>query len=242
LKKGRSDYLSSKFCPKCGATDKDFYKGFCVDCYLESHELVQFPKKIEIPECTHCGMWLYHNKWVEDSYQHLQKIVADKVKTDLVDPEYEAEILEKKDKKIRVKVVGYLDKQRQFRLEREARIPFSKDGRICRACVKFSDKYYEVKLQLRNAETTDLVLYKKASTFIRRNAHALARSDQRAKAFWWEERREGTDFFFGFKQIGDAVVSETKKKFKVKVEKSSRFLGYSKDGKKKVRFTYCIRI
>lgn len=228
------------FCPKCGATDKDFYKGFCIDCYLESHTLVEFPEKFTIVECRNCGGRLHNNRWVEDSYPVLQKLALEKIKTELVAPEVEVEL---KEKAAVLRVTGFLDTQKQFSVTREKEVPLIKEQRICSSCVKFSDKFYELKLQLRNAEPTDLVLYKEISRFIRKTAHLHGRSDPRAKAFWWEEEREGTDFFFGFRQAGEAVISEIGSAFRIHPEsRSNKILGIAKNGKKKVRFTYCIRV
>ena len=57
-----------------------------------------------------------------------------------------------------------------------------------------------------------------------------------------EELGEGTDFFFGSKKVAAKIVKNVLHKYKLKAEKSSKLIGLTRSGKRKMRATYCIRV
>ncbi len=228
-----------KFCPNCGATDKDFYKGFCVDCYSKMNVFAETPERLKITKCKDCGFWLYKNLWVEDSYQNLVKILSEKVKTSLFEPKFDVDL---KENTVILKISGFADEREKIPIHIEKEIVLRFDEKTCDSCLKFNAKNYEVKIQLRRLEPFDALKYKKLIDFIKREIDYNQRSDERARAFWTEEKKEGIDFLFGFRQVGDSVLHEILSNFKVKHEASPEFLGMDKDGKSKTRVTYCIRI
>jgi len=228
-----------KFCPKCGATDKDFYKGFCIDCYAKMNIFADIPSKLKIVRCKDCGFWWYKTAWVEDSYQNLLKMISEKVKTVLFDPRFEVDL---KGKTTVLKISGFADERKKIPVNVRKEIPVQFEEKTCGMCLKFSGKNYDVKIQLRRSKTFDAVKYKKVSTLVKRSVNFIMRKDERARSFWHEEKKEGTDFFFGFRQIGESVFHEILENFKVEHEKSSELLGIDRDGRKKIRVTYCVRI
>jgi len=229
----------SKFCPKCGATDKDFYKGFCIECYVGDNRLVEAPRTLQVTRCRRCGRWLVRNRWAEDSFQRLLDLAGDRVKTQLNFPRLEADL---QGDTLRVTVTGYLDPKRLMKASREAAMRLAFRDVVCPSCAKFANKYYEVKLQLRPSERTNARKLREATSFVRNRMRELAARDERASAFWEEENRDGIDFFFGFKQVGDAVYGALLDAFRPQHESSSQFLGLTREGKKKVRFTHCVRL
>ena len=228
-----------KFCPKCGATDKDFYKGFCVDCYAKINVFAEIPRTLKIVRCKKCGFWLYKGAWVEDSYQNLVKMLSEKVKTKLFEPRFDVDL---KENIAILKISGFADERKKIPINLKKEILIEFEDKTCDTCLKFSGKNYEVKIQVRRSPTFDAVKYKKLIDFIKREANYLLRRDERARSFWFEEKKEGVDFLFGFRQVGEAVLHEVLNNFKTKYEMSSEFLGLDRDGKKKIRLTYCLRI
>jgi len=228
-----------KFCPRCGATDKDFYKGFCIDCYAKMNVFAEIPGKLKITKCKNCGFWLHKNMWIEDSYQHLVKILSEKVKTALFEPKFDVDL---KENVAILKISGFADERKKIPINVEKEIFLGFEEKTCDSCLKFNAKNYEVKIQLRRSELFDALRYKKIIDFIKRETNYHVRSDERARAFWSEEKKEGIDFLFGFRQVGDSVLREVLDNFRVKHEMSSEFLGLDRDGKSKVRVTYCLRI
>lgn len=228
-----------KFCPRCGATDKDFYKGFCVSCYSEMNAFSTVPAKLRIAKCKDCGFWQHRSAWVEDSYQNLVKIISEKIKTSLFEPKFKIDL---NGNKAVLRVSGYADERRGIPITEEKEILVAFEEKTCDSCLKFNAKNHEVKIQVRRLKVFDAIKYKKIMDFVKREVNRRSRSDERARAFWSEEKKEGVDFLFGFRQIGDSVLRDVLDKFKVKHEMSSEFLGLDRDGKSKIRVTYCLRI
>jgi len=228
-----------KFCPKCGATDKDFYKGFCVDCYRNMNKFAEVPKRLKIIRCKDCGFWFYKGAWIEDSYHHLARIISEKVKTALFEPRFEVAL---KDDLANLTLSGFADENKAIPVTVKEEIKLSFEERTCDSCAKFNSKNHEFKIQLRGSEPFDAIKYKKLADAIKKQIEYLTRKDERARAFWIEEKKEGLDFLFGFRQAGEDVVHYILGNFKAKHEVSSESLGFDKDGKRKIRVTYCIRI
>ncbi len=227
-----------KFCPKCGATDKDFYKGFCVDCYAKMNVFADVPDRRKITRCKDCEFWWYKGGWVENSYQNLLKMISEKVKTALFDPKFEVDL---KGKAAVLKLSGFADERKKIPVTVQEDISIQFDEETCGTCLKISGKNYEVKIQLRRSHVFDALKYKKISTLIKRRTNFIVRKDERARSFWQEEKKEGMDFLFGFRSVGDSVFHEILENFKAEHEKSSEFLGFDKDGRKKIKVTYCVR-
>ena len=228
-----------KFCPKCGATEKDFYKGFCVDCYAKMNVFAEIPERLKIIRCKRCGFWLYKGAWTEGAYQNLVKIISEKVKTVLFEPKFDVDL---KENVAALKISGFADERKKIPINLENEISLEFEEKTCDSCLKFSGKNYAVKIQLRRSELFDALKHKKIIRLIEREIKFLLRRDESARAFWIEEKKEGVDFLFGFKQIGDSVLHEILDNFKVKHDMSTEFMGVDKNGKGKVRVTYCLRI
>jgi len=228
-----------KFCPRCGATDKDFYKGFCVDCYAAINEFVDAPKRLELVRCKKCDFWFYKKAWLEDNYESMVKIISEKVKTTLYDAEFELNV---KDDVALIKVYGFADEMKKIPVSAQKEIALDITLKSCDTCLKLSGKNYEVKIQVRRSDPFDAIKYKKIIQRVKRHAGFLLESDERARSFWTEEKKEGVDFMFGFKQIGESVVQDIMGAFRTEHEISPEYMGMDKDGKKKVRVTYCFRI
>jgi NMD protein affecting ribosome stability and mRNA decay len=229
-----------KFCPRCGATDKDFYKGFCIDCYSEINEFAKIPSKMKISKCKNCGFWFYKKSLVEDSYQNLVKIISENVKTTLFNPKFDADF--KDENIVLFELSGFADERRGIPIKIKREIPIVFETKTCRSCQKFNAQNYEVKIQLRRSGLFDVMKYKKISDYIRKETNYFMRKDEKARAFWIEEKKEGIDFLFGFKKIGDQILHKVLTNFKVDHEPSSQFLGLDRSGKKKIRATHCLRI
>ncbi len=228
-----------RFCPRCGKEDVDFYQGFCIDCYVEMHDLVEVPKKIVIDKCPRCGKLTFKGKNYEFSEESLAKIVKSQVKSKLSNPVVEVSF---EDNSALVTVSGFIDPKNQFRvsLKKKTRIEYHR--RVCGVCSKLAGKYYEAKLQLRHSQEPDFHKFFKAVAFVKRKVRKKSRSKDEARMFWFKELKEGIDFFFGDKKIAKEIVDETASKFNTSYTKSSKLVGLTKDGKKKTRTTYCIRV
>jgi len=77
---------------------------------------------------------------------------------------------------------------------------------------------------------------------IEKETYHLSHKIPSAKMFWVKESKEGIDFFFGDKKVGDIILKQVLRKYRLRAEKSQTFTGITKAGKKKIRFTFCIRV
>jgi len=113
--------------------------------------------------------------------------------------------------------------------------------RTCDNCVKASGSYYELKIQLRREMEFDPEKFEKIGRMIKKEAHHFSFDVPEARVFWVEENKDGVDFFFGSRKIGEAVLHKIREDFRVRAERSSTLVGLDKNGKKRFRMTYCVR-
>jgi len=225
-----------KFCPRCGATNRPFYNGLCVDCYKELHstELVSFPSKVVVERCPHCGKYFYKGKCLPSTYNSLQKVIASKVKSKLyktkidVDAAYNSVV---------ITVSGFIDAEEQIPFKIEKELPLKIKGKVCDTCSKLHGNYHEVKIQARRKKGSNRKDYEKLLADIRHSTRKLRALDDRAAAFWEKKTREGTDFFYVHKQSGEEIVKAIEKKYNLKAKHSTRI---GRKGRRK--HTYSIRV
>ena len=228
-----------KFCPRCGREDVDFYKGFCIDCYREMNLKLEFPKKIELSKCKHCGRWLIKNKWIRPNYNELNNFIKSKIKTNLKKMKVDVEL---KQDKVLVKITGSLDEHGVVKVDEEREIPFKFRERVCDYCMKKNSSYYEVKIQLRKLKVFDLIKFERIKKFIEKEYNYFSKKFDDASGFWVEEKKEGLDLFFGSQMVAERILKEVRHKYKVKTEKSIRAAGLTQKGKRKGKTTYLIRV
>lgn len=229
-----------KFCPGCGRENVDFYKGFCVDCYTEMHKFAEIPKTIRIVKCRKCGLWNYRNEWVEESFHLLEKIVKGKIKTEL----YNFGIgIDVKDDVLLISIHGTLERQGTIPVEKsfESKIEYL-EKKLCENCVNLSGKHHELIIQVRKKEKPDKEKYNTVVSFIKKNMHHLMFDYPKARVFWWKELKEGDDFYFGTREVGEHLLKLVTNKFGLKSEMSTKLKGITESGKKDVEFTYCVRV
>ncbi len=113
-------------------------------------------------------------------------------------------------------------------VEKEFIVPLKKYVKKCERCVRIKQENYVVKIQLRHDNPTDIDTYYKYHSMLEKIAD------------WKKELKEGTDFFFIDKKTPQPILKHLKKKG-YKIVPSYTFKGI-KHGKKKIRYTYCVRI
>ncbi len=57
--------MPTKVCPRCGRETSIVIEGLCPQCYVDTHEVVSMPSRVEIDICKYCGRVRLGNKWVE---------------------------------------------------------------------------------------------------------------------------------------------------------------------------------
>ncbi|MBI1973916.1 hypothetical protein HYS54_03805, partial [Candidatus Micrarchaeota archaeon] len=110
------------------------------------------------------------------------------------------------------------------------------------ACFRTSAQKYEVKIQLRKKQEHDEQLFKKLEDSIIILAGAASETDNKAASFWREDTRDGPDFLFGYKEVGEKIAKSLSKKFRVRMQESMQQNGFEKSGKPRIRITFCARV
>lgn len=233
--------MRKRFCPKCGATEKPFVKGFCRDCFLESHKLVVFPVKLELRQCRDCGKILLEGKWLLFSVERMLDWIKGKIKTNELDS-------------VRVSFAPVLQPQGHFvvlgtvlgELAGEfVELPFETQIRLnpslCSDCSKLSADYYEAVLQLR---LDGLPKNKWASVLklAEESVKELHQKDSLARITNIRALKNGFDVFIGSKRAGKLVSEKINHAFGGEIVRSFSLVGVDKSGKTKKRFTFLVRV
>ena len=235
--------MSDKFCPKCGATDKPFYKGFCIDCYVKDHPELLHIDDITLKQCPKCLRVFSKGEWISGRTESIEGIIASKVKTQLKTPTITAELVKSNPKKeiYGVMVRGKLGGE-TVSLTRQLTVSYQKE--ICGVCSRKSGSYYEAVVQLRpKSKEADLDRMKSALIFLRNESHALVKKDRNAEIFRYELVKNGINAYFGSMRIAKLAMQHLQATYHPLVKISYTLTGMDHaSGKKKYRVTYSVRV
>lgn len=229
--------MVKRFCPKCGRTDVDLYKGFCKDCYLETHQVAEFPEKVVVTRCPVCKSVYYKNKLIPWSRNVVEKIVRSKVRTGLFNKTFSFDW--KDDKTVRVIIKGTLDEAGFFDVSVSGTVSINYEDRTCWVCSKRGTDYYEVEVQLRgDRQKIDQVL-----EGMLKYTEELARYHPEAELVYLKKVKEGVNVYYGYKPIALRVLNHLKSEEGLSYTASeAKMIRYNPKGRNVVHKTYCIRV
>lgn len=227
------------FCPKCGAKNTPLYSSLCAGCYKASRKFSKTPANLLLKRCRRCSALLVKKAWLDNTSSTLKKIIRGVVKTDLHNPSIEMEHYA--DKAV-ITITGTADSEGTLPITEQKTIALEFEDHVCEACSKHSAGQYEAEIQLRHAEPHDPERFKNLASAIKKTTHHLQQreADQKAKAFWWEEDRNGISFYYGYRETALKVLNSSRLR-NVPRHAAHQFLGFDRRQKKKTRSTYCIR-
>ncbi|MCK4327570.1 MAG: 60S ribosomal export protein NMD3 [Candidatus Diapherotrites archaeon] len=235
--------MKGKFCPKCGATDRPFHGGFCIDCYLKDHPGLAETEDITIKRCTHCLRVKTRGVWESGAPASMGEIVRAHVKTSLESPEVTVELVEPGEKKevYEVTVKGALGAE-PVSLTQLVTVKYEKQ--TCDVCSRKSGNYYEAILQLRPAgREIDLQRMRSALMFLRNEARAMVKKDRKAEIFRYEMVKNGVDVYFGSARAAKVALQHLQATYRPTVKESYTLKGVDKEtGKKRYSVTYSVRL
>ncbi len=229
------------FCPKCGTTEGKFINGFCEKCYLQDHEIISMPKELELQKCPVCGKVKVFGRWEKPKPENIKKFIEAKAKVNEILEEKKEVFLSMREDgnfNVRVKVTGKIGSERIV-VEDSAVLKFAKEN--CNSCNRIAGGYYEATIQVRWKKPENA---KKRSRVLREINSALSMqksTDSLAQIIKIEEKKNGFDARIGSNNAARLAVSRLKKKFGEKAVSSSTLVGLTRDGRKRMRFTYCFR-
>lgn len=200
----------ARFCVKCGRENVELIGPLCIDCYLETKELVDTPREIKGKICKICGSEWAEGKWIKHrdlTVSPVESVIYREMsKRTKLDPnieEFNYSIANQYSDPnghsfVDIEFKGRI-KGKEFRVIKT--VSLKVDKVVCPDCIKKKSKYYEAIIQLRSKTEGSLSPEKKnvfESFFDREAIENL--SDI-------AEGREGVDYYFIKKSVARRVVS-----------------------------------
>jgi NMD protein affecting ribosome stability and mRNA decay len=233
--------MAETFCPKCGATEGKFVKGFCQKCFLEDNEIASLPKKIEIAYCRQCNKVRVKGKMLRQSEQALKEIVLLNFKTSLLQPKTQI-FLEPQDNGttiVRVEVEGKIGNEELSLSLFSLLVP---KEITCNDCNLLGANYYEAVLQLRFEKKTPTEKMESALADVERLAKQLEKDDSLSKVTGIERAYGGYNVQLGSKRAAKKIVEFFEQKKKAKTKSSFTLAGVDASGKTRKRYTFLVRL
>ncbi|MEM2874916.1 MAG: 60S ribosomal export protein NMD3 [Candidatus Hadarchaeales archaeon] len=248
--------VRKRFCYRCGAGEESgpLIDGLCSICYSAENALVQAPGETEVLLCESCGSHLVGKAWKRPSGR-------DPVESAMVDAALSA---------LRIAVTGPsgvtrvpLEQASSVRVEAKA-IPERKQVRItahgrvhelqpevaeevaigvkvkrgkCDACRLRRSGRFEAILQVRGELDP-----KRISEVKEMVGESVRGAEPLALVSRVIELREGLDFYVHPAGVARQVALRMKSKFGAEVKESVKLVGQTKDGRRRYRYTFLVRL
>lgn len=226
------------FCPACGTKKGPFINSFCAECFAKDNPLARLPQRIELQKCRKCGKILLGRQWVTETKESLADLIAGKAKfAELKEKELGLELKPtEKGFKATLKVTGLISGAK-VSAEYFTEIVYS--NVTCNVCAKISSSYYEALIQLRSSNP------KKLNKAVLETEHLLKaknKQDPLSRIIKKNTIKNGVDLLVGSDKAAKPTVKEICNKFNASLTKSMKQTGMTRDGKKKAKSTYLIRL
>lgn len=228
-----------KFCPKCGKETSNIVGKECLNCFLKNTELFTI-KSQKILVCKHCNKALIKGHWDDFSEQLLGEEVASKVKVANLGME-DVKILvdlERKDEEeyeASIKVKGIISGNV---IEKEKVIPVIIKDTTCDACMKLNAEYREAIIQLRAPKKEDSKQMMKITMDLLNKEREKDPLSGTSKVI---ELKTGFDLWIGSKKAAAKISKYVAKIYNTELKVTSKLIGEEENGKRKYRFTFCIK-
>jgi len=233
-----------RFCPKCGKEGKEeeFINGFCKECYLSEHNLVDAPDEIVVEHCKRCDAVRFRGLWVEQDDVLIRSLVKSKIKArDLSDMNIETLLspIGNGTTLAEVKINGKLN-GREIAIEKE--ILLKPRNMLCDSCMKIGSDYFEATVQIRFGENPTPVQVKDKVAAVEKFLRTEKRRDALAEIVSVRKDRKGADLLIGSKHAAKVAAQFLAKKAGTKIKTSFSVKGIDSSGKQKKKFTFCVRV
>ena len=230
-----------KFCPKCGKETDTIIGKECLSCFLEKAKLFEV-KNQKISVCKHCNKMLIKGHWEDFSERLISEEVALKVKIstnfNLEDAKVLVELQKRSDIEYEalVKVKGLISSNL---VEQEKIIWVKLTSTMCDSCMKLDAEYREAIIQLRGKDKGESGQLLKITLDLLRKERAKDSLSGTSKVI---ELKSGFDLWIGSKKAAVKVSRYVAKLYDVELKVSSKLIGQEKSGKRKYRFTFCVKL
>ncbi len=234
-------------CFRCGKKDA-LIDGLCMDCYLESHEVLRAPEYIDLMVCPHCGAISVDGRGWKD-YDDFEKGVTEEalryveISREAAVMEIETELIHKDPRNyvLRGKAllkIGEKGGKEEFTFESRIRLRRS----TCPRCSRIHGGYYEAIIQVRGAGNP-LTEEEKidAEEFVASRIEEMGRQSRDIFITDEEEMHGGLDFYISNARAARSVAKELAERISGKLTESKKLAG-RKEGEEIYRFTYLVRM
>ncbi len=226
------------FCPLCGKTQGRFIKGFCEQCFLKKHALVEIPESVHISQCRACGKYKLFGKMTLPTEKLLAKLVEKKVKAKGLEQETVFAEVKKAEEGFEAKILvkGIVD---SVPLSFEKTIPIKIDNFQCDPCMRLASQYHEAIIQIRSGDKKKL---ERALDKILESLSSQRKTNTLSLATETKKVKNGLDLKVGSKKAAQNAVRATQKSLGGETKTSTKLLGNDKKGKERRRFTFLLRL
>lgn len=229
--------MLERFCPKCGSTEGPFVEGFCKNCYLQDHKMLEIPDKFEILFCKKCDRIKLKNVWLKyENTDAIAEYLLHKLKMeDLRKADFKIKFMPLKENYLSAKItVKGIFKGLPVLIEKDTEIKLSKTN--CPDCSRIAGGYFEGILQVRSDNPNKIERAKRfVDLFLKRQ-----KDDPLAKIIKRISLPNGFDYYVGSKRVVFQLARELKAEFEGRMGTSNTLMGL-KEGQEIKRLTVCVR-
>ena len=229
------------FCPNCGKSTKQLFRGFCKDCFLQSNKIIVFPNEAFIETCKHCFRVKFKGKMFSQSKELLDELLESLLKTNyLTKPSVSIKLDSKDDgtSLAEITVSGLLDGKP---LETKTESKLKPHYFTCDDCMKLSSNYHEAIIQLRFSKEFSEKKREQLLKEINKLLEKLREEDFLSGIVKQIKVTGGIDLFIGSRKAAKAVAEKLSRKFNSKPEPSYTLVGLDKKQRRKYRTTFLLR-
>ena len=231
-----------RFCPKCGTEKGPFIKGFCMDCFVADHNLVELPEKINVETCKRCGSVRVRGVWQNYSPELIEEIIKANVKEkEFLLSTLKADYTKDDQNNISgiVRLVGNVDTEPfSFTLP----VLIKQVNSICDSCMKLASNFYDGILQVRFSKDPSPSDNQKTMKKIEELLQEAKKEDKLAQIIDVLNTKKGYDLYIASKTAGKFVAERLAKYYRSEVTRSFSVKGIDSSGKPKKKFTFCVRV
>jgi nonsense-mediated mRNA decay protein 3 len=233
-------------CFKCGKNEA-VIDGLCMDCYLESHELIKAPEYIDLMVCKHCGAISTDGKSWKD-YEDFEKGITEEalksveISGEVKLIELDTELIERdpRNYEIRGRALLKIGDAGIEEMAFESKIRLK--GSTCPRCSRINGGYYEAIIQVSGADNP-LTEEEKADAedFIASRVEEMGRQSRDIFITDEEEMHGGLDFYISNARAAKSIARELTERISGRMKESKKLAG-RKEGEDIYRFTYLVRL
>ena len=241
---------SGSFCPRCGdPVGERLEEGaLCGECYLEEHDLVDAPDRVEVRVCAQCGAVHRGNRWVDVGAEDYTDVAVEEV-TEALGVHVDAEGVswqvapEQVDETTIRMHCGFSGLLRERPVTAEVTVPVKISRETCDRCGEVAGGSFAATVQVRAAdrEPSDEEIDRATEVARAYVADREGKGDRGAYITELGEVDGGLDVKVSTTQIGRAVAERVVRQLGGEVSESRRLIT-EEDGERVYRMAYVARL